>query len=96
MKSLLRTLLSRSIQPKTFVMSFFCAVLTVCTSLAAEPKLPTYYPQEEHVATYLNQMPWQYYQSYYVNGLGWFWVDNARDVVKDTIKRGQVWEPQIL
>ncbi len=74
-----------------------CTITLVPESdLYAHPKPPTYYPNEEHVAKYLNEMPWSYYKSYYVNGLGWFWVDNARDVVKDTIKTGKVWSPHIV
>ncbi len=66
------------------------------TSLTAEQKLPAYYPQEDHVASYLSNMPWGYYKLYNVTGLGSFWVDDAYDVVKDTIKKGKIWEPHIL
>lgn len=62
--------------------------------VATEP--PTYYPQEEHVAEYLRKMPWNLYKSYHVPGLAWFWVDNAKDCVKDTIKSGKIWEPYII
>ncbi len=64
--------------------------------LSADFNLPIYYPQEEHVASYIGRMPWHLYKSYHVPGLGWFWVDNARDVVKDTIKKGKIWEPYIV
>ncbi len=56
----------------------------------------TYYPNEEWLATYLSEMPWRHYKSYEVKGLGWFWVDNARDCVKDTIKSGKLWEVHII
>lgn len=59
-------------------------------------ELPIYYPQEEHIAEYLKTMPWNLYKSYHVPGLAWFWVDNAKDCVKDTIKSGKIWEPYII
>ncbi len=56
-----------------------------------------YYPQEAWLADYLNAMPWQHYKSYYVPGSrSWFWVDQAKDVVKSTTKSGKVWEPYII
>ncbi len=85
----------RSIWIARLWVSCLLLVLTF-TSLKADHKLPDYYPQEEHVAVYLSQMPWQYYKSYYVKGLAWFWVDDAKDCVKDTIKQGVIWEPYIL
>ena len=55
-----------------------------------------YYPQESWLANYLSEMPWQHYSSYYVKDLAWFWVDSAKDCVKDTIKEGKIWEPYII
>lgn len=74
---------------------FFSAVLSlfVSTSLCADID---YYPKEDHVAEYLKRMPWHQYKSYKVNDLGQFWVDNAKDCVKDTIKSGKKWEKYIL
>ncbi|MGL5627217.1 MAG: FkbM family methyltransferase [Candidatus Rhabdochlamydia sp.] len=60
-------------------------------------ELPIYYPKQESIAEYLGKMPWHLYKSYYVPGLGtWFWVDEAKDCVKDTIKQGKIWEPYII
>ncbi len=58
----------------------------------------SYYPQDPSVAEYLNRMPWQHYASipYAVTNLAWFWVDNARDPIKDIIKKGIMWKPYIL
>lgn len=59
-------------------------------------ELPVFYPDQEPVANYLSQMPWHLYKSYYVPELAWFWVDEAQDCVKDTIKQGKIWEPYII
>lgn len=56
-----------------------------------------YYPSEDkELKKYLAEMPWQHYKNYYVPGLGSFWVDNAHDCVKDTIKSGNIWETYII
>lgn len=55
-----------------------------------------YYPHEEHLEVYLEEIPWEHYGKYNVRGLGKFWVDNAHDVVKDTIKSGKIWETYII
>lgn len=59
-------------------------------------ELPVYYPEQEPIAEYLSKMPWHLYKSYYVPGLAWFWVDEAKDCVKDTIKQGKIWESYII
>lgn len=56
----------------------------------------SYFPEEPWLANYLSEMPWQHYSSYYVKDLAWFWVDSAKDCVKDTIKEGKIWEPYII
>lgn len=58
--------------------------------------LPIYYPEQEPIAEYLSKMPWDLYKLYYVPGLAWFWVDEANDCVKDTIKQGKIWETHII
>lgn len=55
-----------------------------------------YFPKEQFLQEYINDMPWDYYKTYSVQGLGQFVVDNARDCVKDEIKAGRIWEPYIL
>lgn len=56
-----------------------------------------YYPSEDiDVQEYLQRMPWKYYKQYHVPWLGNFWVDDAYDVVKDTIKSGKIWETYII
>lgn len=59
------------------------------------PKEIGYFPQTEETQTYLNAMPWHLYKSYFVEHLGWFWVDDAKDCVKSEIKAGRIWEPYI-
>lgn len=57
-------------------------------------QLPTYYPKEEYILKYLNQMPWNSYKAHYVPGLtSWFWVGGPNDCVKDTVRKGMIWEP---
>lgn len=75
---------------------FLFFTVTGINSQTHAATLPIYYPQEEHISDYLNKMPWKLYKSYHVPGLGWFWVDNAKDCVKDTIKKGEIWEPYII
>ena len=55
-----------------------------------------YFPQTQEVEEYLDHMPWKYYKKYHVPRLGNFWVDDAKDVVKDTIKSGKIWETYIV
>lgn len=75
---------------------FFAAAFQMNEQLdASEAEFP-YYPQEQWLAEYIHQMPWEYYSSYYVRDLGWFWVDQAKDCVKDTIKQGKIWEKYII
>lgn len=56
-----------------------------------------YFPKDDPaLSEYLENMPWQHYKLYNVPGLGKFWVDNAKDCVKDTIKNGDIWERYII
>lgn len=80
---------------------FFVRLLLLClfcdfTLSALTPKELNYFPQTEELESYLNAMPWDLYNCYFVEHLGWFWVDDAKDCVKDTIKAGRIWEPYII
>jgi len=56
-----------------------------------------YYPNENPTLDqYLQNTPWEKYKLYKVPGLGQFWVDHAKDCVKDTIKSGKIWEQYII
>jgi hypothetical protein len=55
-----------------------------------------YFPETPENEIYLSKMPWDLYKSYYVPTLGYFWLDDARDCIKTTLKEGKVWEPYIL
>lgn len=86
---------------KLFLNGWHLALLALVGSLSMPPlvhgDLPVYYPQEEHLANYLSEMPWRYYKPYYVKGLAWFWIDEGKvDCVKDTVKAGKIWEPYII
>lgn len=54
------------------------------------------FPKDPNLEAYLENMPWSYYKQYQVEWLGKFWVDDAKDVVKDTIKSGKMWETYIV
>ncbi len=96
MKGLMSSLFGRT--RATIIVS--CAVmLGLVSQLHAKWEDHTYYPQEAWLATYLSEMPWQHYKSYKVVVRGkdcWFWVDQAKDCVKDTVKSGTVWEQYII
>lgn len=77
----------------TFVLSYLFGGFTLS---AMTPKEINYFPQTEDTEAYLNAMPWALYKCYFVEHLGWFWVDDAKDCVKDEIKAGHIWEPYII
>ncbi|MGL4348313.1 MAG: FkbM family methyltransferase [Chlamydiales bacterium] len=60
-------------------------------------QLPTYYPKDEYIFKYLDKMPWESYKAHYVPEITtWFWVGGYNDCVKDTVRKGKVWEPYIV
>lgn len=69
-------------------------VLLFSTIFGIEPL--DYFPQETWLQEYLDRMPWHLYKQYKVEGLGKYWVDNAADCVKDTIKQGKIWETYLI
>ncbi len=76
---------------KIAVFLFFCSA-----NLFSSVHEIDYFPKAEFLQEYLNDMPWEYYKAYSVPNLGSFFVDSARDCVKDEIKAGKIWEPYIL
>ena len=83
---------------KLFVQSSAILVCLFCglNLSALTPKEIDYFPHTEDTEAYLNAMPWDLYKCFFVEHLGWFWVDDARDCVKDEIKAGRIWEPYII
>ncbi len=79
------------------ILPFYCLLpLQVFAEGLGSQPIYTYYPQEEFLKKYMQQMPWEYYLPYNVPGIGSFWVDDAKDCVKDTVKQGVVWEAHII
>lgn len=98
MKALVK-LLGYKFQIKKMVMYLILVAIAVFylqeRAEARETDFP-YYPQEEWLAEYINQMPWEYYNSYYVPDLGWFWIDETKDGVKNIIRQGKRWEEYVI
>lgn len=78
--------------------SIFLLILIIgINSKTVAAPLPEYYPKEEYVSQYLNKMPWKSYTAHYVPGITtWFWLGGFNDCVKDTVRKGMVWEPYIV
>ncbi len=81
---------------KGFKLSVILCCWWLSSALAGDDQAYQYYPKEPALEAYLNKMPWQYYRLYNVPTLGWFWVDDARDCIKDTLKQGVLWEKHVL
>lgn len=61
-----------------------------------EGKNITINPYNQELLDYIDAFPTPLYKIYNVAGLGSFYLDNANDVVKTTLKKGEKWETYII
>jgi FkbM family methyltransferase len=69
--------------------------LPVSNDIPAERLAPRLLHDREDIQRYVDQFPREAYRIVRVTGLGSFYLDDAKDEIKDVLRAGQVWEPSI-
>ena len=57
---------------------------------------PTVLDDTAEIRDYLNAFPMDAYEQYEVPGIGRFFVDDIKDMVKQGIRNGDAWEPHVV
>lgn len=65
------------------------SLLCLAFLLACQPQEPVKRPPE------VDNFPLALYKIYHVDGLGDFYIDSRIDIIKDELRRGHPWEPNI-
>ncbi len=63
---------------------------------APERLAPQLLRDSEEIAAYVEAFPQQEYAVAEVAGLGSFYLDEGQDLIKDTLRRGELWEPHLV
>lgn len=71
----------------------YVAVVAAVTSYSGTNDLVTGDPKEVQLT---NEIPLTWYQVKTVDGIGQFYIDQRIDIIKNLLREGKVWEPEIV